>query len=297
MEQFAENPRAVIGDNGAPPDYGPDAPDFISARIIERGAEYLRWNFGELDALLQKRKGARPMGYRHILAWALADIVPQQSFARYLGINRKTWGEGAARPDRWGEEDEAFQEQLERLRQALVGHATQDVVFINERVEYFVVEDVSLRALEQRRKEHLQAAQAAERAAAELDARAKVKRLAPMAKTLHNHPDRDAIIAKHVGPKAIAKQAGKEALAVLEALYTREQKLCDDTKRKVTRLVESEVDPFGLKECLRLGLAAYAEPHLSKATDKMIRPETFGLSVYLEAIASGDIVKPKRKTA
>ncbi len=283
MQALAENPRAVIGHNQA------DDFDFISARMIERGARIIQWVWPQLDDVLAKRKGGITLGARHVLFYCLRDVVPQAVLADFAGLNRKTAGEGAQRPAAWAEEDEWFAEHLERVRQLVVGYAHLDEQAFAERLVELVDTDPYRRRLEQQRKDHEMAAQEAERAAAELEERKRIRGLASLKRSLKGNPRADAIMAEQYGARHIAKTLSREALGVLATIHAKEA--------KHLRQPTSAYCEMGLRECLRLGIARNAEPHLSKSTDPIIGPTQFGARVYAEALGLELVVKPKRNAA
>lgn len=287
----AMNASAGIGHNNAPE----IDPDFISARMIEKGARVLQWIWPSLDNILAKRKGGAELGFRHVLLHCLQGIVPQQVVADCVGLNRKTAGEGAARPSAWADEDEWFSEHLERVRQIVVGYASLDEATFAERIQEFVATDPERRRAAERLKAECEAAAKKADAAADKLERQRLDRLSDLRKSVRSHPRRDAIIAEQEGPKQTARKASEAALVVLEALSIREPQLCDDKRKKVSRLTMGELNTAGANECIRLGLAQSAEPYLSKSNDPMVKPTPFGLRVYLEAIASGRVKPVKRR--
>lgn len=287
-----------IGHNCGPADdENEDGVDFVSARIILRAVEYFQWNFSEpgseeLSEFLRKRKGGYALAARHFVSWALAGIVPQQALARFLHLNRKTAGEGAARPDKWAEADanagdDRLQDQMQRVKMAVAGHATQDVAFIKERLRFYAVEDVNLRKIEDKSKAECEAAAKEAEVAAQGLEGARIKRLAALKKALKTHPRGAAIYAEQAGAAHAAKSMlSREGLGALAAVY--------DADFKGNRERESQYSAEGLKDCLRLELARVAEPHLSQATDRLIALTDFGRRVYAEALALDLVTKPKR---
>lgn len=276
---------AGLGHNSPPPDI-----DFIDLRIVYETARYLQWKFGGLDDLMLKRSGGRrAMGFRKIMCSALRGVVPRDSLAKILGINSKTMGEDQQRPDVWAEDDEGFAIQNEHLRQAVIGNAMLEVAVMEERLEELVRTDPERRTLEKQQRLHELAAKRADLAAAELKSRAKARAVeTDLRKALGNAPNADAIIAKHKGAKAVARDLSESGVAAIEVLA----KLAAD-KRKPRRALTSELNAAGLKEALRLGLAHNAEPYMSAAPDPQIGLSELGGRVYLECVALGRVGKGK----
>lgn len=294
QEEFELGDRLAIGANGGPSiDRSEFDPDFISARIIKEAAEYIQFRFHGLEQLLEKRRGKRPMGFRLILSYAIRGLVPSETAARILGFNRKTYGENQHRAEVWAnhdsEEGREFDALIEHVTEAVHHHVLINVPEVMRLVDHFVEIDPSLRKLE---KQAAAAALAADRAAAAHKEKAEAKRIrsvGSMRSKLKGATNSEAILAQHKGPTHTAKNISPEALATVDALIRADQ--------KGARRLTSELNPEGLKECLRFGLAADAEPSLSTAKDRKIRPTDFAHRVWLEAIGQDLIKKPKRKAA
>lgn len=290
--ELAENPRARVGANGGPVDPDFDA-DFISARIIQEAAAYLQFRFGALEHIRVKRKGARPMSFRLVLAYSLRGIVPSESAARILDINRKTFGENQQRPEVWAnhdsEEGRAFDRWLEHVSQAVYHHVSTNVPEFERLLAHFVALDVNLRKAEKLAKECRQAALEADQAADDLKRQARLKAADALGKTLKGVKNKAAIVAAQKGPAEIARALSDAGVAVVETLWAKEA--------KGERPPSSTLSREGLAECIKLGLARSAEPFLSKAEDPKIGPTGICGQVYLEAIALGRITKPKAKRA
>lgn len=296
QSEFDLGDRVAIGGNNGPPiDPTEFDPDFISARIIKEAAEYLQFRFREfgLEHILAKRKGKRPMGFRLILSYAIRGLVPSETAARILDINRKTFGENQQRIEIWmnheSDEGAELDAQLEHVTSAVYHHVMTKVPEVVRLVDHFVAIDPGLRALE---KEAAAAALAAERAAQAIADRQEARRIrsaGAMKSKLKGVATKEAIVASHKGPIAIAKEASPEALATLAILAR--------NAAKGAKTVHSELNAAGVDECLRLGLAQDAEPHLSMAKDRARGITAFGAKVYMEAIGLDLIEKPKRKPA
>lgn len=293
---LAENERARIGGNGGPvdPDFAfAGDPDFITARIIREAAEYLQFKFGELDHIFTKRKGKRPMSFRFVLAYSLRGLVPSESAARILDINRKTYGENAQRPEVWAnhdsEEGRAFDQWLEHVSQAIYHHISAKVSEGEALLAHFVDMDVELRRLDKQRKEHEKAEAEALKAAAELEERKRLRAAKGLAKALKGAPNAKAIVAEHLGPRRVAETMSPAGLAVIEKLALARVK--DPNARKLT----SELNASGLKETLDLGLTFIAEPTGANAPDPRIAINASGLRVFEEAVGLELISRPKAK--
>lgn len=271
---------AGIGHNNPPPDI-----DFIDLRIVYETARYLQWKFGGLDDLMLKRSGGRrAMGFRKLMCSALRGVVPRDSLARILGINSKTMGEDQQRPDVWAEDDEGFAIQNEHLRQAVIGNAMLEVAVMEERLEELVRTDPERRTLEKQQRLHELAAKRAELAEEDLRSKAKARKVeTDLRKALGNTPNAEAIIAKHKGARAVARDLSEAGVAAIEVLA----KLA--AKSKSRRALTSELNAAGLKEALRLGLAHNAEPYMSAAPDPQIGLSELGGKVYLECVALGRV--------
>lgn len=295
---FEPNPRAIVGGNN-PPDDDADEPTIEEARIVFRVVRYIQFVAGDLDDLLTKRKGGRVLGWRLAASNILKDVVRQNSARKLLGLNRKTMGENQQRCDVWADYDEEegdgrFGEYMAALRSAAIAHSFVEPEELNKRLKDFVRRDPDYRKLEQQRREHELAAAEADRAAEALEqAKRERKALASakqVAKSLKGATSKDAIVAGHLGPKRLANSISDAALAVVEKLVKAEAK----GARRSTR----ELDPTGLKECLKLGLAREAIPHLApRPDDPPIAPTELCQRVFLEAVELKRIKIKKKKAA
>lgn len=292
---------ATIGHNGGPPfdddedDKDTSPPTIEEARIVALAIRYLQFKTG-LDDFLTKRKGGLLMGWRLALANCLKDRVRQNSLRQLLGFNRKTMGENQQCADRWAEYDEAhgtgeFGNMMASLREAIIADSFVDPVAMSSRLKEFVKLDPDLRRLERIRRECEAAAKDAAQAAAdnelrERDAKRR-KRAAEVEGMLDGVPRAGAIVAQHQGPKELARRATDATLAVVETLIKK--------NAKGLHPPTSALNAHGLKECLSLGLARSAEPHLSKSDDPKIGPTALCAQVYAEAIAQRRLKSPKKK--
>lgn len=286
--------HADIGHNGGPPtDLGEFDRDFISARLIQRGAEFVQFTFRHvqgLENLLVKRKGSRAMAYRHVLAYALRGLMPIDSMARILGLNRKTLGENMRRPEVWAnhdsEEGRRMDAALEDLCEATYRYAKLDPGEVDSLVTHFVKMDRDLRRIEA---ECRAAALAADRAADALEAKKEAERLAGLASlsaALDGAPQKEAILAQHRGARDAAAKLSVDALGVLAHLARAAHK-----GRKTRR---SELNATAEAECISLGVIQDAEPFLSKAIDPARAITAFGQRVLLEAHDIGRIQERRK---
>ena len=288
---------ARIGDNNGPPiDPTEFDQDFISARFIKRGAEFLQFAFREhpeLERMLIKRSGSRPMAYRLVLGYSLRGLAPLESMARVFSLNRKTFGENVQRLEVWinhdSEEGRALDAILEDVCEATYRYAKLDGQAFDDLIMHFVRLDPQLRAAE---KAARAAALAAERAALALEEKTEARRIraaGALRSKLKGVENPDAIIAQQRGARHTAQAISPQALATVELLVKAEI--------KGARRLTSELNPAGLAECIRFGLAASAEPALSNAKDPKVRSTDFAMRVFHEAIGLDLISKPKRKAA
>lgn len=295
---FEPNPRAVVGANFPPCDE-PDAPTIEEARLVASAIEYIQAFSEGLEDLLVKRKGGRLLGWRLALANILKDRVRQNSLRQLLGFNRKTMGENQQRCDAWAEHDDehgdgSFGRHMEALRSAVEAHSFVDRVALEKQLKAYVKLDPELRRLEEQKRAHELAEQEALAAAASLEAaeaeqKAKAE-IRAMAKTLKGIEHADAIIAERMGPKRLAKEITDPALAVIEKLAKADA--------KGARRNASELNPQGLQECIRLGLARESIPHLApRPEDPPIAPTDLGRRVFVKAVEEGRIKAKKRMKA
>jgi hypothetical protein len=285
---FDPNPRERIGGNGGPPlDDDLADPLFIDKRIVAEAVEYLQFRAPSLSRLLDKRKDARAIGYRKVMEYCLKGLVSNDSLHKILKINRKTIGEDQQRPERWAEIDDEFAEQVEHLRNAIIGHVSINMELFEEKLLYFLEIDPKLR--DEEKKERLAALGERRKEIATLaeKERGRVAGMEGLRKTLKGVKEAEAIIASHLGPKEVAKRLSRDGLAAIERLVKRYAK--GEHPRTST------LNEAGLKECLRFGLARDAEPHLSKAEDRQMAPTPLGARVYSEALALNILAKPKRE--
>jgi hypothetical protein len=297
---FEPNPRAVIGGNGGPAldESDTSAPTAEEARLVFSAIAYVQFKRPGLENIVVKRKGGKVLGWRLLVANALKDRVRQSALAELLKFNRKTTGENQQRADRWAEYDDEFGdgefgELLADLRHAIIADSHVRVDEIDAKLSFFIKKDPELRELERIQREAEAAAAEMERDVAEAERRRKEReRLAAandLAKSLKGVENKAAILAKHKGPKHIAKKASDAALVVVEKLIKKAS--------KGVHPPTSALNAEGLQECLTLGLAKNAEPYLSKSEDPMIGPTALCAQVYAEALAQGRLKTPKRKKA
>jgi len=300
MEILSENPRERIGGNGRPALDEDDnaAPTSEEARRVFGAIAYVQFKRPGLENIAVKRKGGKVLGWRLLVANALKDRVRQSALAELLHYNRKTTGENQQRADRWAEYDDEhgdgeFGDLLADLRHAIIADSHVRVAEIDAKLAFFIKKDPELRELERLQRESEAAAVEAERAADEAEKRrrekAKLAAANELAKSLKGVEDKDAILAKHKGPKHIAKKASDATLAVVDKLIKK--------SAKGIHPPTTSLNADGLRECFKLGLARSAEPHLSKSEDPMVGPTALCTQVYAEAIAQGRLKAPKRKKA
>jgi len=305
--EFPSNPRIFIGANGGPQDET-DKPTMEEARIVASAIEYVQAFSHGLEELLTKRKGGRILGWRLALANVLKDRVRQNSLRQLLGFNRKTMGENQQRCDVWAEYDDengdgSFGRHMEALRDAVTSHSYVDRQAIEAKLKAFVKLDPELRKLEEKRREHEAAALEAERAAAELQDRAKKRKrqadAASLEKTLKGVRNAKAIAAEHIGAERLALILSDAAIAVIEKTVKADMKAAEKTGKsgaKGERKLASELDPAGLKECMKYGLVLESIPHLSpRPSDPPIIPKDLGHRVFLAAVEAKRIKAKKGK--
>lgn len=280
-EPIEPNPRAVIGGNHPPEEDGKPTVDEV--QIVFWTVEYLVKNVPDLEGFLEKKKGKRKLGWRHVAFNLLKDRVRQNSAAVLLKFNRKTTGESQQRPDIWADMDPEFEAQMAALRAAVMAYcdskradAHVDIDAMEKKLKHFVSIDPDLRKMEERQRLHEAAAAEADAAAQAIEARRAGKKLTSSTGLKANHL-----------PETVAKRLSPDALAALE-------KLAKKAAKSVHPLA-STLNPRGLDECLREDLAESAEPHLSRASDKQHKLTKFGARVAEAAIDLGLIVKPKAK--
>ena len=239
-------------------------------------------------------KGGRVMGWRLALAWALkADgRVRLSAIHKLLQLNRKTAGDNQQRPDRWAELDDALDEQLEHLREAIYRDGSIDFTWLDDRLKYWVKRDPELRSLEQLQRAANAAALEAEQAAVAAKARARAKSVTKLSKTLKGVRNKTAIVAAHKGAPVLAQELSGDGLRLLSLLVRAEAK---ETRLTENFYVEKKELGEALEECIALGLAIRSAPYLSKsAADPAIYPSPLGVRVYQEAVASKRIVVAKK---
>lgn len=300
-----------IGHNGGPPleDEDKSPPTLEEGRVVASAISYVQWKVPDLQELLTKRKGGRVMGWRHVVANCVKGRVRRNSLAFYLGkYDEKLTGESQQRPDAWAAYDDEhgtgeFGALLANLREAIEADFKVDGPTMDTMVKRFVKIDPDLRRMEEQQRHHENAALEAERAAADLEAKSRerkatAKRLMEaqsLRKTLKGVAGKEAIVAKHLGPKQIARALSAEAVEVVKIIAIAEAKGI----RRATSAVEKgagDAGQAGVRECIRLGVARQAQPYLSAPLDDPpLAPTEFGLSVFNEAVKSGRIEIKKKK--
>ena len=285
----AENPRAVLGHNNPPPDEAADIL-FIDARLVKEAASYIQFRFQHqrLEAFLSKRKAGLPLGFRRVLCYCLKGLVSTDALAEILSLNRKTLSEDQQSVELWTEEDDAFAEDVENLRMAVMGHIAVNLERFVQTLSAFMADEPDRRRDEKKRRALLAADK---RALAEKErekSQEKISNLKSLKVALNNKPNAEAILAHHAGARETARRISERALAVLDAVQRADAKVAG-------RCATSALDRQGLAECIATGIARVAEPHLSKNPDPAIGPTAFGARVYLEAISQKRITLEKKK--
>ena len=282
----AENPRAAIGHNQPPPD---DDLRFIDARLVEDAARYLQFRFQRwgLDALMAKRKGGPVLAFRRALMCCLKGLVATEALEAITGFNRKTIGEDQQSIETLCEADDAFAEDFENLRLAVLGHVSINLErFAQTLLDFMEREPERRREDKARRKAALELKR--QQVARELERqRTRVSQLRPLAAALKSVEGRDAILAAQAGARETARTVAGRTLAILGQIVRAEA--------KGVRNHASFYSAPDVQECLRLGMARVAEPHLSKAPDPAIGPTAFGARVYAEAIGLKKITLEKKR--
>ncbi|MFZ2738959.1 MAG: hypothetical protein WAY02_12095, partial [Burkholderiaceae bacterium] len=180
MQALVDNPRAVIGHNQPPPDEVAPPIDFISARLVHFGAEYLQAIYGDLADVLGKKKGARPKSFRYLLFACLRARcqVPLNSLAAIVGINVKGVGEDSQRPEKWAELDDEFAGLLDHVSEGMYHFAQSKLRAseMEERLAHWRGRDQDLRELERLARAHERAALEAETAAQRITLAAKERK-------------------------------------------------------------------------------------------------------------------------
>lgn len=292
MSKIGHNSRAFAAEIDAEED-DKRPPTADEARIVGAAIAYIQFKRPGLEAILEKKKGKDNLGWRLVLVNALKDRVRGSALAKILGYNRKTMGENQQRVDAWIEHDEEhgagdFGELIAALRDAIKADAYVDIIALEPRIKAYTKLDPELRELERQKRAAEAAAIEAERIANELEARAsgRKQRLAEKEKRLRYNlkgvPTKRAIVAQHEGPERTAKKLSDRGIAVIDKLVRSEN--------RGIRPLGSTLDGLGLKECLALGLAREALPHLApKTNDPPYGPTPLGQRVFLEAVQQGRI--------
>lgn len=306
--------RAGIGHNGGPPleeeeEEDKSPPTVEEARVVGAAISYVQYKVPNLEEICTKRKGGRVLGWRHVVANCIKGRVRRNSLAVLLGnYDEKLTGESQQRPDAWAEYDEEhgtgeFGALMAQMRDAIEADSHVDAPAMDAMVKVFSKLDPQLRKLEDQKRAHEYAAAEADKAAADLESKERerkqaAKRLveaAAIKKALKGVKGRDAIVASHLGPKQLAKTLSAEATEVVKIITIAEAKGVYRPTSQVEKKA-GDAGAFGVKECLRLGLARQSQPYLAPPVDDPpLLPTELGMRVFDAAVKAGRIVLDKKR--